>query len=173
MTRVAWFAFVLTTLLCAQKTGEVGWDPKFDRVTPVWQEFLGLAVVALAAYAYWRLARWFIDRRRDRPQWKILRYWWPSLMLALAGMALITGYVPMNSLGESLYEMLVLLALFLNLPTVPAVLLDGLIIDVSGWRGWSIFLLIIPSLWAAWYGIIRFLEWRSDCGAPLSLRSSK
>jgi hypothetical protein len=169
--RAAWLALFSSTLLCAQEDGMVKWDPKFDGPTPVWQEIVGLAVIGLSLYAHWRLAKWFIDHRRDRPKWRPVRFWWPSLMLTLAGAAVLLGHLTRNSPGDFAYDAVVLLAFFFNIPIAPAALLVGLFIDQSAWRGWSIFLLIVPSAWASWYGIIRFLEWRSFCGAPISLHS--
>ena len=91
-------------------------------------------------------------------------------MLIIVGVAALLADVPKNSFGESLYDSLGLLLVFLNIPTAPTIFVDGLILSMLGWQGWSVFLLIVPSVWATWYGIIRFLEWRSFARQMPSIR---
>jgi hypothetical protein len=166
--RLAWFAIFGAALLHAQDEG-IGWDPKIrDGPIPTWQEILGLLVIALAVYAHWRFAKWFIARRRDKPNWRIVRYWWPTSIVALDGLLvlLVNAGRP-----EGWVDILGIAVVLANIPTLPAVYPLVFLVDGFHLGDRSATSVAAPVLWLAWYGIIRFLEWRSFCGAPLSIGS--
>jgi hypothetical protein len=103
-------------------------------------------MVGFAIYAYWRVTIWLIGRRRHEPRWKTLRYWWPSAMLALIGVAVLLEPVVDRGVGESLYRAFGILLVSLNVPILPAMFLAALTLGVLGLHG------------CAWYGIIRIVE---------------
>ena len=166
MTRVAWFALVPATLLCAQETGEVAWDPKYrDGPITVWQMLPGLAIFAVALFAYRRAAAWFVGQRRERPRWKSLRYSWPTLMVGIGGLTVLLENWLRNNFGEWAFGIFLGAAVFLHAPAAPTFVLLGLTVGKTGLTGWSVAAILVPSVWTTWYGIIRFLEWRSFAAA--------
>ena len=80
------------------------------------------------------------------------------LVLGAVGVGLVDAR-PQDNWGNIVGPLLVLL----NLPVTPVALLILILPE------WAIGIVIPPVVWLAWYGIIRFLEWRSYCGAPLSI----
>jgi hypothetical protein len=55
----------------------------------------------------------------------------------------------------------------LSIPAVPIIALIGALLDWCGLKGWSAAAAAAPCYWLGWYGIIRFLEWRSFSTAPV------
>jgi len=166
--RIAAVVAVAVPLL-AQEDGSVGWDPKSDGPVPFWQQCLGLAVFAISIYGYWRLAIWYIAHRREHPRWRALRYWWPSAMLGAITLTVLLANVAERALPESALNAFGLLLAILNAPLIPGAMAYAAVVKESGWEGWPVALTAVPTYWFAWYGIIRFLEWRSECAAPTRL----
>jgi hypothetical protein len=161
-------------LLWAQEDGSVGWDPKYvDGPLAIWQRLPVFALIALALFAYWRAARWFIDRRRDRPHYKLVRYWWPTLMVGVGGLAVLSENALRNNFGDWAVELSWGVAVFLNLPAALVALIVGPIIVTLNLTNWTAGAVTAPFLWLAWYALIRFLEHLSFRAAPISLRDNK
>jgi hypothetical protein len=156
--RIAWFV-PFAALLRAQDDVDIpdDWYPW----APPPQLFL--AVIGFALYGYWRLAKWFIRHRRNNSKWEALRHWWPTSMVGIAAPAILLNSTYSHS-GVSASDFVAAAAIVLNLPAAP---IAFLVVRILG--DWAVLLVGLPSLWLTWYGIIRFLEWRSECGAPLSI----
>lgn len=82
-------------------------------------------------------------------------------MVALCGFAILvrSNYVASGA------------AILLNFPVALIALVVGPIIAIWDLTGWTAGAIAAAFLWFSWYGLIRFLEWRSFRGAPLSISS--
>ena len=165
MRRLAWFAIFSAALVRAQydEVADLG-ERRLDSLN----DWLIAALVALVLGAYALAAKWFINRRQDKPGWKIVRYWWPTSILALDGLLVLLVNAGRPEGWVDILGMAVVLA---NIPTLPVIYPLVFLVDKSHLGDWSTAAIAAPVLWLAWYGIIRFLEWRSVCGAPLSIGS--
>ncbi len=145
----------------------LNWDL---RVGPDGKEFADLAAIGLTLYAEWLFAKWFIDRRRDKPHWAAFRYWWPSLMCVPIAGAVFVLCTDLEQTAE--WAVAVPFAegvLLLNLPLAPVIVLEAVLVQMPNVAAYLAISLTAVLAWLSWYGIIRFLEWRSECGAPLSI----
>jgi hypothetical protein len=163
--RLAWYAIFPAALLRAQDDGiaDLG-----ERRSGSLNDWVIAASVALVLGAYSLAARWFIARRRDRPNWRIVRYWWPTSIVALDGLLVLLVNV---GRPEGWLDILGTVVVLANIPTLPAVYPLVFLVDNFHLGDWSAAAIAAPVLWLAWYAIIRFLEWRYVCGAPLSIGS--
>ena len=86
--------------------------------------------------------------------WRALRYWWPSAMLAAVWTLYLIGTSPGSVAPWVQWAFAFLCAVvgFLNIPAIPAILALQYFGSVSPWVGGACF-------WVWWYGLIRIVEW--------------
>jgi hypothetical protein len=168
VVRMLWAAAALSTFVRAQEEVAVGFDLKSDGPEATGAAFAECAIIALGCYVYWRGAAWLLKRLRGRTDWKTLRIWWPSLMLAAAGVAFLTGD-PHGLPCEIVFGTMVAIVVFLNIPVIPAIPVIAFFTSNSPLPGWGRAAVAGICFWAAWYGIIRLVEWRQHVTERVSL----
>ncbi len=137
--------------------GGVGFTPRNPGFTSR-LEIAYLIVAALTSYGCWRILEWFAGKNPASIPWRVLRYGWPTSMVAWAWLILLT----------EASEILFGIWLVFNLPVYVVVI--ALAPWVSGLEGWPRGLFMTVVAWITWYGIMRFLEWRADSKQPVILR---
>jgi hypothetical protein len=178
--------FVLIAM--AQEFDNVPWDPA-DGAPPDWVEPACWATLGIAAYVYWRLAKWFIAHRRDHPGWRALRYWIPASIAVLDAAALLPMSTPGNEVRADVAGAAVA---GVNLPVLPAAhpchahhadpqlhifgyfdchftIVAAVFLERFQFCDCFAFGIVTLLAWLSWHASVRFPEWRSSREAPLSL----
>jgi hypothetical protein len=117
-------------------------------------------LVAAACYLSYKSVS-FLVAREQRNSRKLLRYLWPTAMLAWAWYMLWATSFPAQSLwmGKSL-DLLLILFFTVNLPA--AVLGNALLVILIDWPAPAKASVASLAVWLLWYAIIRVWEhWRS------------
>jgi hypothetical protein len=110
--------------------------------------------------AFWRYGIW---RTVQRGRSGGMRYWLPTLMVAaVAGIAL-TEHV----FSSALHGVLLVVVLVVNFPVLLIVVL--LLLPLGRLPAMVLAALGAAAGWFAWYGIVRFFEWRAASNGRISL----
>ena len=122
-------------------------------------------LIAAAFYGGWKGLSVLVARERDRAR-KLLRYWWPTAMVAWSWLMLLATSFPSASawLGQGLD---VLLILFFAINFVGAIIGNGLLTTFIDWNPWAKGAVASVTVWLIWYGIIRGWEWWSGRNAGM------
>lgn len=115
-------------------------------------------LVAAALYGGWEGVSLLVARERGSSR-KLLRYLWPTAMLAWCWFMLWATSFPSSSrwMGKSL-DLLLILFFAIDLPG--AVVGNGLLGVLIDWPGPAKGAVASVAVWLLWYGIIRLWEWR-------------
>ncbi len=125
-----------------------------------WRDLGYSLLVAAACYLSWKGVS-FLVAREQRHSRKLLRYLWPTAMLAWAWYMLWATSFPAQSLwmGKSL-DLLLILFFTVNLPA--AVLGNALLVILIDWPAPVKASVASAAVWLLWYAIIRVWErWKS------------
>lgn len=132
-----------------------------------WQDIVMSFFVAAAFYAGWKGVSVLVAREL-RGSRKLLRYIWPTAMLAWSWLMLLATSFPSYSrwMGKGLD---VALAIFyvLNLPAV--FIGNAVLVILIDWPDWAKGLAASAAVWLVWYCIIRAWEWWRARNAPVNL----
>jgi len=125
-------------------------------------------LVAAGFYGCWKAVSLLVAHEQ-RSSRKLLRYFWPTAMLAWSWFMLWATSFPASSLwmGKSL-NLLLILFFTVNLPA--AVLGNALLVILIDWPGPARGLAASVAVWLLWYAIIRLWErWKSRSSAASAL----
>ena len=128
------------------------------------RQIAGAFVGALACYGCWRWLAYLVAREAAARR-RILRYWWPTVMLAWSWFMLWSWSFPASSAWLGFVRDPLTIAFFgVNLPqaTIGNALL-GLLIDAPGVVQGSA---ASAAVWLLWYGVIRVWQWRRESSRP-------
>jgi hypothetical protein len=132
-----------------------------------WNDIVYSMLVAAAFYGCWKGVSLLVAREQRSPR-KLLRYVWPTAMLAWSWFMLWATSFPASSLwmGKSL-DLLLILFFTVNLPA--AVLGNALLVILIDWPDPAKAFVASVAVWLLWYAIIRVWErWKSrSAGDPL------
>jgi hypothetical protein len=132
-----------------------------------WNDIVYSMLVAAAFYGCWKGVSLLVAREQRSPR-KLLRYVWPTAMLAWSWFMLWATSFPASSLwmGKSL-DLLLILFFTVNLPA--AVLGNALLVILIDWPDPAKAFVVSVAVWLLWYAIIRVWErWKSrSAGDPL------
>lgn len=122
------------------------------------RDILGAFVGALAFYACWRWLAHLVAREVAAHR-RILRYWWPTAMLAWSWFMLWAASFPGSSSWLGYARDPLSIAFFgVNLPqAIVGNGLLGILIDSPGVVQGSV---ASAAVWLMWFGVIRVWEWR-------------
>ena len=128
------------------------------------RQIAGAFVGALACYACWRWLAHLIARETAAGR-RILRYWWPTAMLAWGWFMLWSSSFPGSSNWLGFTRDPLTIAFFgVNLPQAAIGNgLLGLLIDAPGLVRGSV---ASASVWLLWYAVIRVWQWRRASTGP-------
>ena len=138
-----------------------------------WSEAAYDVLVFLGLYGAWRCVRWFIESRRATIPWRALKHGVPSATL-VGGWVLswMTGAVENGPHAVAAER----IAGFFYTITFPGVAGAGasiaafnLIHDMDKAPVWERLIAGSVGWWLAWYGVVRFLEWRAWANEPAML----
>ena len=124
-------------------------------------------LVAAACYGSWKGVSRLVAHEQ-RSSRKLLRYFWPSAMLAWAWWMLWATSFPASSLwmGKS-FDLVLILFFTVNLPA--AVLGNGLLSVLIDWPSPAKAFVASLAVWLLWYAIIRGWERWKARRAPSTL----
>jgi hypothetical protein len=134
-----------------------------------WGEVVYSMLVAAAVYGCWKGVSALVAREQRSPR-KLLRYLWPTAMLAWSWFMLWATSFPGSSrwMGKSL-DLLLILFFTVNLPA--AVLGNALLVLLIDWPGPAKASVASLCVWLLWFAIIRVWErWKSRGAATALLR---
>lgn len=128
------------------------------------RDILGAFAGALACYGCWRWLAHLVAREVAAPR-RILRYWWPTAMLAWSWFMLWATSFPGSSRWLGYLRDPLSIAFFgVNLPQ--AIVGNGLLGILIGSPAPVQGSVASAAVWIMWYGVIRFWESRTLAGAP-------
>jgi hypothetical protein len=128
------------------------------------RQIAGAFIGALACYGCWRWLAYLVTREAAARR-AILRYWWPTVMLAWSWFMLWAASFPGSSSWLGFVRDPLSIAFFgVNLPQ--AVIGNGLLailIDTPGAVQGSV---ASGAVWLLWYAVIRVWQWRRESSSP-------
>jgi hypothetical protein len=128
------------------------------------RQIAGAFVGALACYGCWRWLAYLVAREVAAHR-RILRYWWPTAMLAWSWFMLWSSSFPGASGWLVFVRDPLTIAFFgVNLPqaTIGNGLL-GILIDTPAAVQGSV---ASAAVWLLWYAVIRLWQWRRESTGP-------
>jgi hypothetical protein len=128
------------------------------------RQIAGAFIGALGCYGCWRWLAYLVAREAMARR-TILRYWWPTAMLAWSWFMLWATSFPGSSAWLGFVRDPLAIAFFgVNLPQ--AVIgngLLGILIDSPGTVQGSV---ASAAVWLLWYAVIRVWQWRRESSGP-------
>ena len=134
-----------------------------------WQDIVYSMLLAAALYGGWKGVSLLVARERSSSR-KLLRYLWPTAMVAWCWFMLWATSFPSSSrwMGKGLN---VLLILFFAIDFPGAVAGNGLLGVLIDWPSSAKATVASVAVWLLWYGIIRVWEWRKGQNVPRDVKS--
>jgi hypothetical protein len=130
-----------------------------------WQDIVYNMLLAAVFYGGWRGVSVLVERERSGSR-KLLRYIWPTVMVAWCWLMLWATSFPSEShwMGRSL-DFLLIVFFAVNFPG--AVLGNGLLSVMIDWPAPLKSVVASVAVWLLWYGIIRAWErWKARNLSP-------